>query len=69
MKLFLTLLTALLAALCFVQQAKAWNKISDRDRQTCFGKNRDIGEAIVNMCFKNKAMVSFVASGFAFDDT
>ncbi|KAM0721003.1 hypothetical protein Q7P37_003288 [Cladosporium fusiforme] len=57
MKIFLTLFMVVLACLCLVENAEAWRKISKFDRGDCFSKSRGAGEAIVDMCFKNKGMM------------
>lgn len=57
MKRFCTILLAVVACLCLVQNAEAWDRPSTHDRFNCFAKNRDVGNAIETFCFKNNNMV------------
>jgi hypothetical protein len=59
MKGLFTLFMAVLACLCFAQNANAWQKMKGSDRNTCGKKNPDVVNAIENFCIGNKAMVQF----------
>ena len=51
------------ACLCLVQSTLAWNPPKPNDRNECFKRNRNVGNAIEKFCWKNKDMVSIVVPG------
>jgi Ni,Fe-hydrogenase I large subunit len=58
MKSFVTILLVVLACLCLVKDADAWNPSKGSDRNTCGHKNPNVVNAIETFCFGNKNMVS-----------
>jgi hypothetical protein len=60
MRQFLTIFMVVVACLCLVQSTLAWNPPKTNDRNECFKRNRDVGNAIETFCWKNKDMVSSV---------
>ena len=60
MKIFITMLMVVLACLCLIQDANAWNPPKASDRNTCGKKNPNVVNAIETFCFKNKNMVSIL---------
>lgn len=60
MKGFLTVLMAVVACLCLIQGADAWNNPKPDDRFRCFERNRDVGQVISDFCFGNKGMVGSI---------
>jgi hypothetical protein len=58
MKRFLTVFMVAAACLCLVQSTLAWNPPKTTDRNECFKRNRDVGNAIETFCWDNKDMVS-----------
>jgi len=62
MKSFITVLLVVLACLCLVKDADAWNPPKGSDRNTCGHKNPNVVNAIETFCFGNKNMVSSLAA-------
>jgi hypothetical protein len=58
MKSFITVLLVVLACLCLVKDADAWNPPKGSDRNTCGHKNPNVVNAIETFCFGNNNLVS-----------
>lgn len=58
MKGFFTMLLAIVACLCLVQSTNAWQAPRKDDRNACFKRNPDVGNAVESFCWGNKNMVS-----------